>query len=77
MSELYEIYIPPALIEKFKIACEFVQDASIEQRACLLNEIMLFNSFIAFDEDAKTLRDIRGISINGDCFQLNIERDND
>lgn len=73
MSETTEIYIPPVLIKKFKTACQFIAEASIEQRACLLNELMMFNDFMAWNSESKQLLRIENIAINGDCFQLNIE----
>ena len=77
MSEITEVYMSPVLIEKFKIACQFIAEASIEQRACLLNEIMIFNDFMAWNAESKQLLNIENIAINGDCFQLNIEVENE
>lgn len=70
-----EIYLPPRLIEKFKIACEFIQEASIEQRGCLLNELLVFNEFVVWDADMVKVGKVESISIFEDTFQVNVEKE--
>ena len=60
-------------IKQFIKTCAFIAECSVEQRASILNEILMLNQILAWDINNKTLIAVESVSVNGSAIQLNLE----
>ena len=60
-------------IKQFIRTCAFISACSVQQRAAILNEILMLNQILAWDINNKTLIDVESVSVNGSAIQLNLE----
>ncbi len=57
-------------LEQFRVACEFIADASPAQAAMLVNEVMMHYNILCFNEHTRSLDSIKLVDVNGMCIQL-------
>ena len=65
-------YFEPEEFEVFKFFCGFIAKCNTDQRASIVNEILMFNPILAFNRETKGLDSVCTVSVNGDAIQLNL-----
>ncbi len=66
-------YFTAGMLKRFVKTCEFIAVCDVQQRATILNEILMLTPIMSFDITNKTLIDVESVCVNGDAIQLNLE----
>ena len=53
--------------------CFLIADMTLEERALVVNEVLMLTPMLAWNINTKSLEKIESVSVNGECIQLNIE----
>lgn len=62
--------------EEMKAICKFIDSADFEELAIIVEEIRCcHDNLMAFNPDTGLLAKIESICLNGECLQLNIEKE--
>lgn len=62
--------------EELKAMYKFIYMCDVEELASIIEEIRcVHDNLMALNEDTRLLAKIESVSINGECIQLNIEKE--
>lgn len=60
--------------EEIKAVFRFIDNASLEELAHIISEILVcHDNILVFNKKHKSLDKVKSVSINGECIQLNLE----
>lgn len=59
-------------LENFRLTCKFIAQCDVNQRACIVNEVLMLNPIVVFNREIKSLDSVCTVGVNGDAIQLNL-----
>lgn len=65
-------YFTPEDFKLFKKICRFISFCELDQKASILNEILMLTPILAFNRETKSLDSVSSVTLYGEAIQLNL-----